>query len=456
MENLKYGFNDRPPLIKAIPFAVQHVLSGVAGTLSGALMLSAGMGMSLEDTALVVQCAMLICGVATIIQVLGIGPLGARLPIMTAGSYTLIAPMVALSKGMTIAEVFGSSLIAAIILTAVGPLIVKYLHKFFSPVVTGSTVLAVGMCLLGSAFGYMVNNSPDPVSEPNIWIYFAIAMFTLVLTIIIDSFAKGFIQSCSILIAIIVGYVVCAVGGLVDFGSIKDAAWIAFPRPVKFGFEFNLSAIVVLTTVHIATVMENIGDTTGVVSAVEDRIPTKKELMRAVSGDGLGSIFAAIFNGLPVISGSPNIGIICMTGVASKFVTFLVGIMMLVLAFFPKLAQLLALTPYPVLGGVLFVSFGTIAASGIRVIGMSPMTKRDITILAMSIVVGIGGSNAAHCLNFLPNSVIALVTGIPGTAVTGLLLNIILPRGKTDREFELEMQRKNEALDVGAGNTRKG
>ena len=125
--------------------------------------------------------------------------------------------MVALSKDMPIGTVFGSSFVAAIALTVLGPLAVKYLHRFFSPVVTGSAVLAVGMCLMGSAFGYMVNNSADPANEPRIWLYVGIALFTLVLTLVLDSFTKGFVQSCSILIAIVVGYILCVVLGLVDF-----------------------------------------------------------------------------------------------------------------------------------------------------------------------------------------------------------------------------------------------
>ncbi|MBU5434135.1 uracil-xanthine permease family protein [Pseudoflavonifractor sp. MSJ-37] len=450
MENIKYGINDRPTLVKTIPLAFQHVLSAFAGTLSGGLMLATGMGMNSQETALVVQCAMLICAFATIVQSLGIGPIGARLPIVTGGSYTLIAPMVALSKNMSIGEVFGSSFVAAIALTLLGPLAVKYLHRFFSPVVTGGAVLAVGMCLMGSAFSYMVNLSADPANEPQIWLYVGIALFTLMLTLILDSFTKGFIQSCSILIAIIVGYILCVFLGLVDFTEVGTASWLALPRPVNFGFGFKFSAIITLCVVHIATVMENIGDTTGVVSGVEDRLPTKQELMRAVRGDGFGSIFAALFNGLPVISGSPNVGIICMTGVGSRFVTLAGGIIIGILAFFPKFAQILALTPYPVLGGVLFVSFGTIAASGIRVIGMSRMSKRDITVLAMAIVVGIGGNWASGSLSFLPSNVITLITGIPGTALTALILNMILPRTQADKEYEAKQAEENARLEAEA------
>ena len=442
-ESLQYSINDRPPLLKTIPLAFQHVFANFAGALSGGLMLATGMGMSMQEIALVVQCTMLICAVATIIQSLGIGPVGARLPIITGASYTLIAPMVALSKSMSIGEVFGSSFVAALALMLLGPLVIRYLHPFFSPVVTGSAVLAVGVCLMGNAFLYMVNSSPAPAEDPQIWLYVGVSLFTLLLTLVLNFFTKGFIQSCSILIAIVVGYILCAALGMVDFSSVGTAAWLALPRPVYFGFGVKFSAVITICIVHLATVMEDIGNITGVVNCAENRQATKQELIRTIRGDGLGSMFSALFNGLPAISGSLNAAIISMTGVSSRYVTLVGGLIIGVLAFFPKFAQLLAITPYPVLGGVLFVSFGTIAAAGIRIINVRPMTKRDITILAMSIVIGIGGSMSAQSLNFLSPNVITLITGIPGTAMTALLLNIILPREK-DSVVEAELPEEND------------
>lgn len=437
MENLKYGVNDKPSLPKAIPLALQHVFSAFAGTMSGGILMAQGMGMNTEQTALVVQCAMLICGLATVIQSVGIGPVGARLPIVTGGSYTFIAPMIALAANpdVGISGAFGAALVGSVLLIFFGPLAIKYLYKYFTPVVTGSVVLAVGSCLLSSAFQYAVNATPD---SPDVMKFFLIAVFTLLVTLVLDSFCKGFLQSLSILIAILIGYVLCVALGMVDFSPMQTAEMVAPPRPLAFGMTFNLGAIVTVCVVHIVTVMENIGDTTGVVTAAEDRIPTRRELMRTIRGDALGSCVAAIFNGLPVISGSPNVGIICMTGVASRFVTLIGGIIIGILAFFPQFAQFLALTPYPVLGGVLLVSFGTIASSGIRVIGMGKMTKRNMTILALAIGVGIGGNYSQAYLSFLPSTVVTLMTGISGTALTALILNFVLPKSASDREEEAE------------------
>lgn len=449
MQNIKYGVNDKPTLAKAVPLALQHVFSAFAGTMSGGILMANGMGMSLQETALVVQCAMLICGVATIIQSIGFGPVGARLPIVTGGSYTLITPMIALALNpeVGISGAFGAAFVGSIVLIFLGPLAIRYLHKYFTPVVTGSVVLAVGMCLMGSAFQYAVNFD---ATGPNAVKFFVIAVFTLLLTLFLDSFCKGYLQSLSILIAILVGYILCIALKLVDFTSMAEAGWLAAPKPLNWGMTFHFGAIVTICIIHIVTVMENIGDTTGVVTAAEDRLPTRQELMRTIRGDGLGSVVAALFNGLPVISGSPNVGIICMTGVASRYVTFLGGIIIGVLAFFPKVAQILALTPSPVLGGVLLVSFGTIASSGIRVISMGKMTKRNITILAMAVAVGIGGNYSQPFLSFLPPTVLTIVTGISGTALTALLLNFILPKGKEDVEADRQTAAEAEEMQRSA------
>ncbi|KPI49039.1 uracil-xanthine permease [Clostridioides difficile] len=431
MENYKYGFNDKPKLLTAIPLSMQHVFSAFAGTMSGAILVAVGMGLSLSETAFLIQCSMLIAGVSTILQSMGIGPVGSRLPIVTGGSFTFVAPLIALSTNndVGIAGAFGAVLVGSLVLTLVGPFAVKYLHKYFTPTVTGSVVLAVGLSLMSSSFDYAISfdvHSPDVIAN------FSLAVFTLVLTLILNQFGKGFLKVASIIISIVIGYIVAVIFGMVDFSSMEQANWLAMPKPIYWGLEFNLGAIITICAIHIVTVMEIIGDTTGVVSSVENRLPTQKELMRAIRADGVGSCFAALFNGLPVISGSPNIGIICMTGVASRYIVALGGVILGILAFFPKFAQILALTPDPVIGGTLVMMFGTIASSGIKVIGMGKMTNRNITILAVSLGIGMGGYFNQAALAFLPSIVVTLMTGISGTALLSLILNIILPKEKEE------------------------
>lgn len=447
---MTYGINDKVPMGKSIPLALQHVFTIFTGTMTGSIMLATGCGLDINDTALIIQCGMLVCCIASLIQSLGIKigsfQIGSKLPIITAGSYTLITPLCvfAMNPDIGLAGAFGAGLAGSVALFIFGPIAIKYLHKYFTPVVTGSVVLSVGMCLVTTAFGKVVAYNPG---GEDVWKFFGIAMFCALITLIIDNFAKGFLQSLAVLIAMVIGYVLCMVLGIVDFGSVGTASWLSIPKPMHWGMTFNIGAIITVCIVHVATLMENIGDTTSIVNNAEERVPTKAELEQTIRGDALGSIFGCLFNGLPVCSATQNAGVIAMSGCASRWVTALGAVIFGALAFFPKLAQIFALIPDPVLGGVLIVAFGTIMSSGIRVIGMGQLNKRNFTIVALATSIGMGGYYSAEFLSFLPEMVLTVFTGISGTAIVALILNIILPRTEEDREFDRKWQESIGALE---------
>lgn len=448
---MTYGINDKVPAVKAIPLALQHLLTIFTGTLTGSLLLAQGCGLDVNDTALIMQCGMLVCCIASLIQSFGIRigtfQIGSRLPIITAGSYTLITPMVvfAANPEIGLAGAFGAGLVGSLMLFIFGPIAIKYLHRYFTPAVTGSVVLAVGMCLITTAFDKVV--AYDPTS-PDVWKYFGIAVFCAVLTIVIDNYAKGFIQSLAVLISLVAGYILCMALGLIDFASVATEAWVSVPTPLNWGITFHIGAIITVCIVHVATLMENIGDVTSIISNAEERVPTKAELTETIRGDALGSMFACLFNGLPVCSATQNAGVIAMSGCASRYVTGLGAIIFGVFAFFPKFAQILALIPNPVLGGVLVVAFGSIMSSGIRVIGMGQLNKRNFTIVGLACSIGIGGYLSGSSLSFLSDTVLTIFTGISGTAIIALFLNIILPRTEEDKAFDKAYAESIGALEV--------
>jgi NCS2 family nucleobase:cation symporter-2 len=442
---MTYGINDRVPMNKGIFLAMQHVFTIFTGTIAGSTMLASGAGLDVDGRALIIQCGMLCCAIASLIQSLGLGklPVGSKLPIITAGSYTLITPMVIMANNPEIGlgGAFGAAMVGSVVMFFLGPLAVKYLHRYFTPAVTGSVVLAVGMTLITTAFGKMVAYNPGGEDVPKL---FGVAVFCAVVCVLIDNFAKGFIQSLAVLLSMVIGYILCVVLGMVDFSSMATASWVSVPMPLHWGISFPIGGILTICVVHIATVMENIGDTTSIVANAEDRPPTTDELVKTIRGDALGSVIACFFNGMPVCSATQNAGVIAMSGCASRYVTALGSIIFGALAFFPKFAQILALIPDCVLGGVLVVAFGTIMSSGIRVIGMGSLTKRNFTIVSLACAVGIGGYFGMEFLSFLPETVLTIFTGISGTAIVALLLNIILPRTDEDRkemeERALQMQ----------------
>ncbi|XCP86001.1 solute carrier family 23 protein [Roseburia hominis] len=441
---MTYGINDKVPIAKAIPLAMQHVFVIFTGTIVGSTLLAQGAGLGVNETALIIQCGMLACCLASMIQSFGIKignfQIGSKLPIITAGSYTLITPMVMFANDPDIGlgGSFGAAIVGSLVLFLAGPVLIKYLHRYFTPVVTGTVVLTVGLSLVTTAVQKMVAYNPE---GPDVWKFFAIAGFCGILALLIDMFAKGFLQSLSLLISIVIGYILCVALGVVDFSSMREAAWVAVPKPLNWGISFNIGAIITVCFVHIATLMENIGDTTSIVSNAEDRIPTRNELMQTIRGDAFGSVIAGFLNGLPVCSATQNAGVLAMSGCASRWVTGLGAIIFGVFAFFPKISQILALIPDPVLGGVLMVAFGSIMASGIRVIGMGRMTKRSMTIVGVALAVGIGGQYAQDYLVFLPTTILTIFTGISGSAIIALVLNIILPKTDEDREYDKEFQK---------------
>lgn len=385
---MQYGFDDKVPAGKAVPWALQYVFTIFTGSMTGSIMLASGAGMNSADTAFLIQCGLFACCITTLIQSLGIRigkfQIGARLPLVSAGSWTLITPMVLFANdpNIGIPGAFGAACLGTLLLFLLGPIVIDKLYKYFTPAVTGSVVLAVGMCLILNAWNDMVDYNP---TGPDAMKMFLIGIAIAAICVIIDHFAKGIVQSLAVLIAMVAGYVFCSVTGMVDFSQVGSAAWVAVPRPLNFGMTVNLGAVITVFIIHIATIMEN--------SGVE-----------------------------------------VMSGVASRFVTAIAGVIFGLMAIFPKFSQVLALIPNPVLGGILLVTFGNIIASGIKVIGFDENNKRNFTIIALAAAVGIGGNfaQAAGTLAFLPSTVVTLFTGISGTAITALVLNIILPGEKKE------------------------
>lgn len=448
MRKIIYGFEDKPKLGVALPLALQHVLSAFTGQIAVGMLLAQGFHLDVKETAVLIQCALLITGVATIIQSFGIGRhIGARLSIVSGGSFTLIAPMVVAANNpkIGIAGAFGAALAGSAVLFILGPVAVRLLHKYFSPTVTGSVVLTVGICIGATAFNNFNPKSPDVLIE------LGIGIMVIAVIIILNFFGKGLLKQCCILCGMIVGYIVAAALGMVDFSAIGKAAWFSPVKPFEWGVSFNIGAILTICAVHIGTMMEMVGDTTGLVNIVEGRLPTPDELTRTIRGGGITSCFASVFNGAPVITGGANVGIVAMTGVGSRFVTGLGGIIFLAFAIFPKFAQLLALIPNCVMAGAVLVMCGQIAASGLRIISMSEFTERNTTILAIALAIGIGGNFGLANLSFLPPTVTTIFTGIPGTALVALILNIVLPKTREDTEPEQKTEKNPGPASQAAG-----
>ena len=420
-----YGIDDDPELSEAIPLGIQHLLAMFLSTVALPLVIASAIGLGSADTTFIVQMALLVAGIATIVQVYPIGPIGARLPIVMGTSAIFVSPLIDVGSEFGLAAIFGAVIIAAPVEVLIGYFF-DDIRGLFPPLVTGIVVMLVGLTLIPIAIQYSagVPGTDSFGSLKNL----GLAALVLVVALGLNQFFGGFMRSASVLVAVVVGYLAAIPLGLLDFSSVGQAAWFSLPMPLAYGVAFEPSAILLIGFAYIITSMETIGDISGTTEAV-GREPTSDETKGGLVADGVMSAFAGFFNAFPNTSFSQNVGLISFTGVASRLVVAIAGVFLVVLGFVPKVAAVIGAMPNPVLGGAAIVMFGMIISIGLRIVTRgSELTQRNLTIIAVSLVLGVGVEWRSDALAQLPSDIQVLATsGLIMGGVTALVLNAILP-----------------------------
>ncbi len=450
-----YDFYGKLPLSQAIPLGLQHVLAMFVGNLTPLLIITGacGMGAGTEYADLQVmllQNAMLIAGVVTLIQLFAIGPVGGKVPIIMGTSSGFIGvcnSITAVMGGGVIAygAIMGASLIGGIFEGILG-FCLKPLRKFFPAVVTGTVVLSIGLSLISvgvASFGGG-SSAADYGSVENL----VLGGIVLIVIIAVKHWIKGIASASSILIGIIVGYIVAAIMGVVlpttgidadgveftkawvlNWDKVASASWISIPRPVPVKLVFDARAIVPMLIMFIVTAVETVGDISGCVEGGMGREATDQELAGGVACDGFGSSLAALFGVLPNTSFSQNVGLVTMTKIVNRKALACGAVFLVLCGIFPKLAALISIMPQSVLGGAAVMMFSSIVVSGIQLVTKWPVTGRNITIISVSLGLGYGlGANSA-ILAQLPQGIQLIFggSGIVPAALVAIILNIILP-----------------------------
>ena len=452
-----FKLDGKMPLSQAIPLGLQHVLAMFVGNLTPLLIITGACGLAggeFADLQLsLLQNAMLIAGIVTLIQLFSIGPVGGKVPIImgTSSGFIGVFNSVASIMGggvLAYGAIMGASIIGGIFEGVLG-FFLKPLRKFFPSVVTGTVVLSIGLSLISvgiNSFGGG-NNAKDFGSIENI----LLALFVLIMILVFKHGTKGFSSSSSILLGIICGYIAAVIMGLVlnktgvdadgveftkswviNWSKVGEASWFALPKLMPVKPVFDLRAIIPVMIMFIVTAVETVGDISGVMEGGLGREATDKELSGGVICDGLGSSLAAIFGVLPNTSFSQNVGLVAMTKVVNRFALSTGAIFLVLCGLCPKLGALVSIMPQPVLGGAAVIMFSSIVVSGIQLITKTPITGRNLTIVSVALGVGYGmGANAA-ILSHAPQ-LIQLVfggSGIVPAAMVAILLNIVLPKDK--------------------------
>ncbi len=389
------------------------------------LVIASAIGLGNSDTTYIVQMALLVAGVATLVQVYQIGPIGARLPIVMGTSAIFVSPLISVGTEFGLAAIFGAVIIAAPIEVLIG-YVFDDIERLFPPLVTGIVVMLVGLTLIPIALQYSAGTPGTDTFGSLRNLGLAALVFAVALGV--NQLFDGFMRSAAVLVAVIIGYLAAIPLGLLDLSAVGSAAWFSFPRPLAYGLSFEPSAILIIGFAYIITSMETIGDISGTTESV-GRQPRTEETQGGLVADGVMSAVAGIFNAFPNTSFSQNVGLISFTGVASRSIVGIAGVFLIVLGLVPKVAAVVSAMPNPVLGGAGVVLFGMIISIGLRMIAQgATLTQRNLTIIAVSLVIGVGVEWRSDALAQLPSEAQVLATsGLIMGGVTALVLNAVLP-----------------------------
>jgi len=422
---VEYGIEDEPELGEAVPLGLQHLLAMFLSTVALPLVIAGAIGLDAADTRFIVQMALLVAGVSTIVQAYPVGPVGARLPIVMGTSAIFVAPLIDIGTQFGLAAIFGAVLLMSPVEMLIGYFF-DDVRGLFPPLVTGIVVMLVGLTLIPIAMQYSAGG-PGAETYGNLE-HLGLAFLVFAIAVGLNQFFGGFVRAASVLVAVVVGYLVAIPLGLLDLSGVAEAGWISIPIPLQYGVAFEPSAILLVGFAYVITAMETIGDISGTTESV-GRDPTDDEMTGGLVADGVMSAFAAVFNAFPNTSFSQNVGLIGFTGVASRFVVAITGAFLVVLGFVPKVAAVVAAMPEAVLGGAAIVLFGMIISIGLRIISRgAELNRRNLTIIAAAIVLGVGVEVQPDVLEQLPSNLQVLVgSGLIAGGVTALVMNAVLP-----------------------------
>lgn len=456
-----YKLEGKIPLCQAILYGLQHVMAMFVGNLTPVLLITGACALDGGLQLQIIQNAMLMAGIITLLQLFTIGPVGAKLPIVmgTSSGFIGVCSGIAATMGqgiVTYGAIIFASFIGGLFETILG-FFLKPLRRFFPALVTGTVVMAIGLSLISvgiNSFGGG-NNNGDFGSLPNLFV----GTVVLVTIILLKHFTKGVTSTASILIGIIVGYIVCGIMGIIlpttyqyvdpatqetvtktcswvlDFSKVSNASWFAVPAFMPFGFSkdmIDLRAIIPIVIMFIVTAVETVGDTSAITEGGLGREATDKELSGSVICDGLGSSIASFFGVLPNTSFSQNVGLIAMTKIVNLFAISTGAIFLVLCGLFPKLAAIIQMMPQSVLGGAAVMMFASIVVSGIQLVTKDGVSNRTVTIVSVALGLGYGlGANAGILAN-LPQFVELIFggSGIVPAAIIAMILNIAIPQDK--------------------------
>ncbi len=454
--------NYTPPIVQAIPLGLQHVLAMFASNVTPAIIVAgvAGFGFGKPDAGnliYMIQMSMFFAGLSTLIQTIGIGPIGARLPIVQGTSFAFLPVMIPAVAGAGVAGMGG--LMAGIVIGGIFHfcigLFIGKIRFALPPLVTGLIVLMIGLALVKVGIEYAAGGAGDFNRSKPEWggvRNWSLAFTVIFVTLGFKFFTRGLTAVAAVLIGILAGYLVAAMLGMVSFAGVGRAAAFALPMPFKWGFDINWAIVIGMCFMAVISAIETVGDTSGITKGGAGREATDKEITGATFADGLGTAVAGIFGGLPNTSFSQNVGLISMTGVMSRHVVTIGALFLIVGGLVPKIGAAINTIPLPVLGGGVIVMFGMVAAAGVNMLSDVRWNRRNMIIFAVALSIGLGLQLVPDAMNFLsPTMKILLTSGLLPAAFIAIVLNLALPEDLDGDDEDLSTETSLSGLGDSTG-----
>jgi xanthine permease len=434
--------DERLPFGQLLTLGIQHVLVMYAGAVAVPLIVGGAIGLPKDQVAFLISADLFACGIATLIQTLGLWIFGIRLPVIMGCTFASVGPMIAIGTNpqLGILDIFGSTIAAGAIGIVIAPLIGKLL-RFFPPVVVGTVIAVIGLSLMEVGINWAAGGVGNPhYGDPT---YLGLSLLVLMLILLINKFGRGFIANISVLLGIVAGFAIALALGRVSLDGVTHAPWVGFVMPFHFG----------LPQFHITVMFVTFIESTGMFLAVGDMVERPVDqatLVRGLRVDGLGTLIGGVFNSFPHTSFSQNVGLIGVTGVKSRYVCAMGGVILVLLGLFPKMAQMVASVPPFVLGGAGLVMFGMVAANGIKVLSKVDFVKNqhNLFIVAVSVGFGLVPVVSPHFFAQLPPALSPILhSGILLASVSAVILNIIFNGVKSERAAERDIRRAGHDLE---------
>ncbi|EGR4294534.1 uracil-xanthine permease [Vibrio cholerae] len=445
--DLVYQLNDRPPLPQTLFAALQHLLAMFVAVITPSLIICQSLGVPADQTNTIISMSLFASGLSSFIQIRTFGPIGSGLLSIQGTSFNFLGPIIgaglALKAGgadieTMMAAIFGTILVASsaeILLSRV----LQFAQRVITPLVSGIVVTLIGLTLvqvglisMGGGYAAMADGSFGSLDK------LALAGTVLAIIVLLNRAHNPYVRVASIVIAMLVGYVMAYLMGMVNTDNLAPTQLIALPIPMQYGLGFDWSLFIPLVLIFLITALEAIGDITATseVSGEPVKGPVyMKRIKGGVLADGLNSALAAVFNSFPNSTFSQNNGVILLTGVASRYVGYFIAGMLVLLGLFPGVASFVQLIPEPVLGGATIVMFGTIAAAGVRIISRVDLDRRAILIMALTFSMGLGIAQKPEILQFMPEFIKNLFSsGVAAGGITAIVLNLLLPEVRRDED----------------------